>query len=204
MPYQFNFDLTKLPKYFFTEIARIAYGRKMHKRIGKATRNLMEKFRIHEVTGLEVTEALMLLEDFVDIQMKNLVDKEKFSKARRRALFLPHCARKYMDNRCKASFDPSTPSYRCSGCSEDCLIRQATELGARKGYDVYVLPGGSCVEKILRNGKYEAVVGVACGEEIKLAVPLLEKMGVPGQAVPLIKNGCANTKFNIQTLRELL
>lgn len=204
MPYNFNFDLTRLPKYFFTEIARVAYGKKVHKRVGKATRSLLEKFRIHEVTGLEVTEALMLLEDFVEIQMKNLVDREKFSETKRRALFLPHCSRKYMDNRCKACFDPRVPSYHCSHCSEDCLIHQATTLGEERGYDVYVLPGGACVEKILRNYRYEAVVGVACGEEIKLASNLLEKMDVPGQAVPLIKNGCANTKFNLQTLRELL
>ena len=30
--------------------------------------------------------------------------------------------------------------------------------------------------KILENGKYEAVVGVACGEEIKLADKILEKL----------------------------
>jgi len=204
MPYNFNFDLTKLPKYFFTEIAKIAYGKKVHKKVGRATRNLLERFRVHEVTGLEVSEALMLLEDFVEIQMKNLVDREKFSRATKRALLLPHCSRKYMDNRCKAYFDPEAPSYHCSHCSKDCLIHQATLLGEKKGYDVYVLPGGACVEKILRNNRYEAVVGVACGEEIKLASNLLEKMNVPGQAIPLIKNGCANTKFNIQTLMELL
>lgn len=204
MPYRFNFDLTKLPRYFFTEIARIAYGRKMHKRIGEVTRSLLEKFRVHEITGLDVSEALMLLEDFVDIQIKNLVDRERFLKARRRALLLPHCSRRYLDGRCKARFDPSVPSYYCAHCSPGCLIHQATKLGEGKGYDVYVLPGGSCIPKIMRKKNYEAVVGVACGEEMKLGMALMEKMGLPGQAVPLIKNGCANTEFSIQTLRSIL
>jgi hypothetical protein len=69
---------------------------------------------------------------------------------------------------------------------------------------VYVLPGGSCIHKILQKGAYEALVGVACGEEIKLAEGLLEKTGLPGQNVPLIKNGCANTTFNIRTLKAIL
>jgi hypothetical protein len=29
-------------------------------------------------------------------------------------------------------------------------------------------------------------------------------MGVAGQATPLIKNGCANTSFNIDTLMKML
>ena len=69
---------------------------------------------------------------------------------------------------------------------------------------MYILPGGSCIPKIMREGKYEAVVGVACGEEIKLAYSFLDKLKVPVMAVPLIKNGCAYTKFNIQTLEQVL
>jgi len=109
-----------------------------------------------------------------------------------------------MDNRCKAVFDPDIPSYSCSHCSPDCLVNQATLAGEERGYDVYVLPGGSCIHQILQKGRYEALVGVACGEEIKLAEGLLEETGLPGQNVPLIKNGCANTTFNLRALKEVL
>jgi len=84
------------------------------------------------------------------------------------------------------------------------LVNQATLAGEKRGYDVYVLPGGSCIQQILQRGGYEALVGVACGEEIKLAERLLEKNGLPGQNVPLIKNGCANTTFNIRAVKEIL
>jgi hypothetical protein len=60
------------------------------------------------------------------------------------------------------------------------------------------------MHQILQKGSYEALVGVACGEQIKLAEDLLEKTGLPCQNVPLIKNGCANTTFSIQTLKEVL
>jgi hypothetical protein len=204
MPYQFNFDLTRVSRFFFREVAEAAHKRKLHRRIGEVALRLLERFRIQEITGLDVTQALMLLEDLIDIQMKNLSNRERFLKTCRRVLFLPHCSRKYMDNRCKAVFDRSIPSYSCSHCSLDCLVGQATLVGEKRGYDVYVLPGGSCIHQILRKGRYEALVGVACGEEIKLAEGLLEKTGLPGQTVPLIKNGCADTKFNIQALEKVL
>ena len=47
-------------------------------------------------------------------------------------------------------------------------------------------------------------MGVACGAEIKLAEGLLEKTGLAGQNVPLIRNGCANTTFSIRALKKVL
>jgi hypothetical protein len=47
-------------------------------------------------------------------------------------------------------------------------------------------------------------VGVACGEEIKMFGPFLNSIGLAGQAIPLIKNGCANTVFNMETLINAL
>jgi hypothetical protein len=204
MPYGFSFDLTNIPKKFFTEIARMADEKKMHKRLGKTVRSLVKKFGLDETTGLDISNAILLIEDFIDIQVKNMINRDRFLKTRKRALLLPHCSRKYMDNRCKAIFNSELPSYECQHCSRDCLIHQATILGKQKGYDIFVLPGGSCITKILQTRKYEAVVGVACGEEIKLGMKVVKKFGLPGQAVPLIKNGCANTKFDINLLRSVL
>jgi len=109
-----------------------------------------------------------------------------------------------MDNRCKAVFDASIPSYTCAHCSKDCLVNKADRLAKKKGYDVYVLPGASCIPKILKMGRYEGVVGVACGEEIKLSGEILGGMDIAGQAIPLIKNGCANTAFSMDTLVKTL
>jgi len=204
MPYQFKFDLTRLSQSFFTGIAVAAQRRKLHRRIGNATLRLLERFRVQEITGLDLAQALTVLEDLIDIQTRNFIYRERFKRTSRRALFLPHCSRKYMDNRCKAVFDRNIPSYCCAHCSPDCLVNQATLAGEKRGYDVYVVPGGSCIHQILQNGRYEGLVGVACGEEIKLAEGLLDKTGLPGQNVPLIRNGCANTTFNLRALKETL
>ncbi|MEM3596896.1 MAG: DUF116 domain-containing protein [Candidatus Bathyarchaeia archaeon] len=165
---------------------------------------IIEKFKLQEATGLNLSEIVVLLQDIVEIQARNLSEREKFVQTRRRALFLPHCSRKYMDGRCKAIFNPDLPTYVCARCSPDCLINKTVTFAEKKGYDVYILPGGSCVAKILGSKRYDGVVGVACGEEIKISGEALKNLGIAGQAVPLIKNGCANTVFNIETLFKIL
>ena len=204
VPYKFTFDLSKVPRFFFTEMARIVYEKRVHKKISDALQDIIKKFRIQEATGLSLSDAVQLLEDFVDMEVRNRLERERFRKAKKRALFLPHCSRKYMDNRCKARFEPNIPSYICVHCSPDCLINRAVSIAEKKGYDVYVIPGGSCVYKILKLKHYDGVVGVACGEEIKLAGEALSRMNVAGQAVPLLRNGCVNTFFNIETLVQIL
>jgi len=204
MPYKFTFDLSRVPRFFFTEIAKLGYQKGVHKRVGRTAQEMIKKFKIQEATGLNLSDAVVLLQDLIEMQAKNLVEREKFVQTKKRALFLPHCSRKYMDSRCKAVFDPNIPSYICAHCSPDCSINKAVSFAEKKGYDVYILPGSSCVPKILKAKHYEGVVGVACGEEIKMGGEALKGMNVAGQAVPLIKNGCANTVFNIETLMTVL
>ncbi|MEM2118593.1 MAG: DUF116 domain-containing protein [Candidatus Bathyarchaeia archaeon] len=204
MPYKFTFDLSRISRFMFTEITKAGYQKGLHKKVGKSAQEMIKKFKIEEATGLNVSDAVLLLEDLIELQARNLVEKERFAQTKKRALFLPHCSRKYMDNRCKAHFDASLPSYVCQHCSPDCLVNKAVSLAKEKGYDVYILPGGSCVPKILKTKGYEGAVGVACGEEARLSGDVLQHLGVAGQAVPLIKNGCANTVFSIETLLNTL
>jgi hypothetical protein len=204
MPYKFTFDLSKVPRFFFTEIALISYHKGMHKSFLTKLNDLILKFKIQEATGLNLSDAVALLQDLIDLQAINIIERGKFLETKKRALFLPHCARKYMDSRCKASFNPEIPSYTCAHCSDDCVVNKANQYAKNKGYDIYLLPGGSCIPKILKTSRYEGIVGVACGEEMKIMGPLLNGMDVAGQGIPLIKNGCANTVFNMETLRKVL
>lgn len=204
MPYKFTFDLSQVPRFFFNEIAMVSYQKGMHKTFLKTLNDLILKFKIQEATGLNISDAIVLLQDLIDLQAINSMQRGKFLETKKRALFLPHCSRKYMDSRCKAVFNADIPSYVCAHCSEDCLVNKASCLAEKRGYDVYLVPGGSCIPKILKNAQYEGIIGVACGEEMKMMAPLLSGMDVAGQAIPLIKNGCANTIFNMDTLVKVL
>lgn len=204
MPYDFNFDLSGIPRQFFRELSRVAEERQLHKRFGLRARDIAERFKLSDATGLDVETILFLMEDLVDVQIQNMNQKERFVGTKKRALFLPHCARKHMDGSCKASFDASVPTYRCAHCSEDCLVGLAATLGEDRGYSVFVVPGGSCIPSIIKRSSFEGIVGVACGQELMPALQMMQKHGLPGQAVPLIKNGCANTVFSIHFLEAVL
>jgi len=204
MPYKFTFDLSKLPRFFFNELTILSYQKGMHKTVLNTLKDVIIKFKIQEATGLNLSDAVILLQDLIDLHGINLVQRGKFLKTKKRAIFLPHCTRKFMDNRCQATFDPSVPSYNCKHCSKDCLVSKTNRLAENKGYDVYVVPGGSCVPKIVKKARYEGAIGIACGEEMKMSGDVLGSMDVAGQAIPLIKNGCANTAFSLDTLQRTL
>ena len=181
-----------------------AYNARLHRLLGHQAKRIVRTFKIDEVTGLNLADAVTLVEDLIEVQVANALQRKDFEKAQRRALLLPHCARLQMDRNCMAEFDARVPTYRCRACRENCLVNKATKLGEAKGYDVYVIPGGACVEKILKEGKYEGVVGVACGMELKMGLGPLGRLGIPGQGVILTKNGCAGTNLDLQGLDDVL
>jgi hypothetical protein len=204
MPYKFTFDISKASQHFFVELAIVANQMGMQKVFSKTLQVLIRKFRIQEVSGLSVQDAVVLIQDLLEMQTLNLMQKQEFLKTKKRALFLPHCCRKYMDSQCQAVFEPSLPSYVCAHCSPDCCVNKAERIGREKGYDVYVLSGGSCMPNILKQKEYEGVVGIACGAEVMMSGKKLSSMGLAWQSVPLLKNGCANTFFNMETLIKTL
>ena len=204
MPYKFTFDISKAPQHFFIELAIVSNQMGMQKIFEKTLQGLIRKFRIQEVTGLNIQDAVVLIQDLLKMQTLNLIQKQEFLQTKKRALFLPHCCRKYMDSQCQAVFEPSLTSYVCAHCSPDCFVNKAERIAKEKGYDVYVLSGGSCMPNILKQKKYEGVVGVACGPEVMMSGEKLSSMGMVWQSIPLLKNGCANTFFNMETLMKTL
>lgn len=204
MAYNFTFDLSKLSQTLFREIAEFSEKGKITERIGDMAINLVKRFNIDKITGLPVCDSITVIEDLINANIKNSIHKESFVKTNKRVLFLPHCCRKYMDSRCKADFDPESASYLCRHCSDDCQVHKATKLAKKENYDVYVLPGSSCVKKIFQKNSYDGVIGVACTEEIGLATKILEQFDIAVQNIPLIKNGCSGTQFNFETLQRTM
>ncbi len=186
--------LVPTPKYDLCHIAHIGDHAKRH----------VKAFKLDRATGLNRVEAGALVEDFIEVQVASKIQRDKFEKAQRRALLLPQCARSHMDKRCMADFKADVSTHEGRSCRESCLISMTTALGKAKGCDVYVIPGGTCSERILKGKKYDGVVGVACGMELKMGLGLLKKLGIPGQGIFLTKNGCSNTSLNLQNLARVL
>ena len=204
MSYSFDYNLRKLPKGFFREIAKIVDNRKLHKKMGGVSKLIVKKFKVDELLGIQVEDAISIVEDLIEVNLNNAINRDKFKGKKEKVLLLPHCCRKYMDSRCKAKVNEEVSSYLCAHCSEDCLANKATKLGEAKGYKVFILPGGSCIKKIMDKIDCDAVLGVACPEELKLGIKFVESKNKIVKSVPLTKNGCSNTKFSLIALKKAL
>ena len=68
----------------------------------------------------------------------------------------------------------------------------------------FILPGGSIAKKILLEVKPKASLGVACFKELVLGSFLCEKLGVVGQGVALLRDGCVNTLVDWKSLNDAL
>lgn len=166
----------------------------------------MKHFNIVKLTKITFSNVLKLLEDIIDLYHHNVTIEEEFSDTpvRKKALLLPHCSRKHMDQQCKAEFNVETSSYVCNHCSSDCLINRATRIGEKRGYDVYVLPGGSSIHKIINDNDYKGIIGVACPTEARMGREKLSNAEIYCKTIPLLRNGCSNTVFNLKTLEKVL
>ncbi|MEA2055209.1 MAG: DUF116 domain-containing protein [Candidatus Thermoplasmatota archaeon] len=132
LAYNFTFDLSKLSQTLFKDIAKFSEKEKVPKKMGDLARTLIEKFDVNKIIGLPVDDSITIIEDIIEIHLKNSLYREHFLKTNKRALFLPHCCRKYMDSRCKADFNPEFASYLCRNCSDDCQVNKATKLAKKR------------------------------------------------------------------------
>lgn len=117
-----------------------------------------------------------------------------------RLLLLPQCLRS--TGECQALEDAA--EYVCAGCGTckiDTITRRARELGYG---GVRVLKGGSALANSIEQLQPRAVLGVACELEGALGVLECERLGVPVQFIPLLRDGCADTDVDINEIFEVL
>lgn len=136
--------------------------------------------------------------DKIIIRMKNLMNLKNIQKAQKKAIFLPHCAR---SERCKGK--PTEYGIECVKCMA-CDIGKIKELAEKKGYDVYVVHGGSAVKRILGEKQYDGIIGVACIPEVKEGLELCRKYKISALGIPLLKDGCKNTTIDVDAVSQLI
>ena len=68
------------------------------------------------------------------------------------------------------------------------------------GYQVYIIPGSQFLKKILEKNKFKAILGVACYQDLNLCMMKVSKFSVQG--VPLLRDGCVNTKVDSRAVLE--
>ncbi|MGL4854425.1 MAG: DUF116 domain-containing protein, partial [Lentisphaeria bacterium] len=114
-----------------------------------------------------------------------------------RLLLLPFCLRN--SEKCQAPRDElGLICLECNQCNTPEISKAAEALGML----VLVAESSSKVVQWVEQGEIDAVVGVSCLNSLEKAFPAMLKGAVPGIALPLITDGCANTAFDIKMLKE--
>ena len=134
--------------------------------------------------------------DDIAIKVRDDINKEKFKEipAEKTLIFLPHCLR-HKD--CPATLQKE--GLNCTECGL-CSIGVIKHKADSKGYKMYIVPGSSFVKKIVMENKFEAVIGVACHEDLNQMMMLLSDYCPQG--VLLEKTGCFETKVNVKKVFE--
>jgi hypothetical protein len=137
---------------------------------------------------------------YTTIELHNGLNKD-FYKAvpkKDRVVFIPHCLRNIKE--CKMPIDEE--GYHCLKCGK-CVISDIVKECDKNGMKYFIVGGGSQVINIVNKHKPKAFLGIACFNELQMAV---EKLGggknFPGQGVMLKKDGCVNTLVDMDEIKE--
>ncbi len=139
------------------------------------------------------------LVDEILVEVRNAVMLEGFRKIKNgRVIFLPQCLR-HPD--CKARCDPLM-GYECKMCGL-CDIGTIYKAAKERNFEVYVIPGGSFVKKIIKARRPESCIGVACYPELSESMQGASPFMIV-QGVSLLQDGCYNTKVDVdEVIRKM-
>jgi hypothetical protein len=137
---------------------------------------------------------------FTDKQ--NNLQAEKFALVpfNKRIVFVPHCMR---DVAACTAVDKGG-YYTCAECG-GCKINALSKLVKQLNYKaLYIAKGGRTIEKIVKEEKPEAVVGIACFVEGDHAFKMFKDAHAALQFVPLTKDGCTATNTDLAEVERVL
>lgn len=169
------------------------------KRIAKTKLSGVALQKLEQLATKVGVEEKELFQLYVESKNRSLIKNFASTPYNERILLLPQCLR---SKDCPAELGDY--GYECQECGR-CSIPKIIHLTKDLGYKgTFILPGGSIAKKILLEMKPKATLGVACFKELVIGSYLCEKLGIIGQGVVLIKDGCINTLVDWKALNETL
>ncbi|WP_413824044.1 MULTISPECIES: DUF116 domain-containing protein [unclassified Methanobrevibacter] len=136
------------------------------------------------------------LVDHIGVELRNKVNEKKFNKIPNdeKLIFLPHCLRAAD---CEAKLTKTgVECTECGRCSIGIIKSEAEPMG----YTVFIVPGSSFIERIIKEQHFKAVVGIACYEDLNLMMMNLSDFAPQG--VLLTQDGCFLTKVNVKEVLD--
>ena len=139
--------------------------------------------------------------DFLAVLINNQLWKDAVAATpyEKRLLLLPKCLRN--NENCTAGFDQlGLVCENCGLCPIGDIKSQAQELGLM----VLVAEGSPVVMSLIQTGKIEAVIGVSCLSVLEKTFPYIEAGAVPALAIPLLYDGCVDTKVDVDWVLDAI
>ncbi len=176
----------------------------------KAAGELVAKEKLRPPARFEILEQLAIsiirnqgiseeYTDFVIILVGNETWRKtvKATPINRRLLLLPQCLKN--NNTCKGVFDNmGLICAGCKGCFIDDILIRAEELG----YATLVAEGTTVAVGLVEEGAIDAVIGVSCMPVLQRSFEPVSNAAVPVIGLPLMYDGCENTKVDLKWLLD--
>ncbi|ODS41802.1 MAG: hypothetical protein MSIBF_00020 [Candidatus Altiarchaeales archaeon IMC4] len=134
------------------------------------------------------------------VGIENNLYKNAFSKVpyKKRAIFFPQCLR---HPECPAKLSPE--GIQCIGCGR-CGLGEIKKDAEKLGVMFFIVPGSSFIKRMIRKYKPLAVIGVGCSMEVKEGMQMMAEIGLPTQAVTLLRDGCMDTRVDVDKLMQAI
>ncbi len=148
---------------------------------------------LHSTNIAKITKQPEKYLKFIAVLINNELWRSKFASIpnNRRLLLLPKCLRD--QKRCPADIDEL--GLLCKHC-HSCIIDDLQTIAEKLGYVVLVAEGSPVVISLIEAGKIDGVLGISCMSVLEEVFPLMNLAGVPGLAVPLLREGCVDTHLD--------
>ena len=161
----------------------------------------LEQLKTHAEKVLELGGIDPKYRDYIAILINNEAWRETLAGIpyERRLLLMPKCLRE--EKHCPAPFDEF--GLLCKKCGL-CSIQDLQEEAERLGYAVLCAEGSAIVMAIIETGKIEAIVGVSCLSVLEKAFPYMEAAAVPGVAIPLLQDDCADVNVDLDWVWDVI
>jgi hypothetical protein len=137
-----------------------------------------------------------IMVDHIGVELRNQVNQNKFKEIdnKKKILIFPHCLR---HPECKAPLNETGIICNCCG---KCAIGVVKPKAEKMGYKVFIIPGSTFVNKIVKENDFDGVLGIACYEDLNKSMMKLSNFNPQG--VLLSRAGCFKTKVDVKTVLE--
>ncbi len=132
------------------------------------------------------------------VSLKNISNRNEFSKTQKRMIIAPHCMRS-MD--CPAS--STRTGIQCVSCGK-CVFSELKDDAKKYGYDLYIVTGSSFVKHVLKVKNYDAALLIACDYELNKVMMGLKGKNLITYGIPMLNDGCFNTKVEYDEVIKTL